>query len=104
MRELTSLVHAGTSGIRTLLNEAYHATLARVVDWALAHPRYFSYGIKTGNHRLPKVMTPPLYLLTTVSGKTRASLLFMANRSVYYRLVNLEFNKGAKGGTRTASP
>ena len=37
MCETISLVHTGTSGVRALLNEAYHATLARVVDSALVH-------------------------------------------------------------------
>ena len=36
--ETTSLLHAEPSGVRALLSEAYRATPARVVDWALAHP------------------------------------------------------------------
>ena len=33
-----SLVHTGASEVRALLNEAYLATLARVMDSSLVHP------------------------------------------------------------------
>ena len=33
-----SLVHTEYSGVWALLSETSHTTLARVADWALAHP------------------------------------------------------------------
>ena len=83
------------SGVRALLNEAYHATLTRVVDSALARPHYVSHRIQTQGI-IASVMTPQLYLLTISSGKTRGWLFFEVNRSGY-SLVSLEFNKGSDG-------
>ena len=81
--ETTSLLHAGPSGVRALLSEAYLTTPARAADWALPHPYETSQMIQTQEiiaYRrsfltTDSVMTPPLYILRTSFCKTRGSLL-----------------------------